>query len=270
MAGARTPLLAASLGAALGLLVGAAIGLRLAPDAPDERALAPTGNTPAGERDSRVAALEAEVARWRGAYEELAQKNPGLGAPQEPPAAAATPPPGPGPAAQPDGRPFDTQALQERGYTEEESNRLRERYEAYELAQLYLNDRAGREGWRGQPRFQAESRQLADALHAELGDRDYDAILYGAGRSNRVQVAGVLAGSAGERAGLRDGDEIVSYDGHRIFEGQALVQATGIGEAGAQTEMVVRRDGQDLRIVLPRGPIGIRLQPARVPPEGFL
>ena len=269
MAGARTPLLAASLGAALGLLVGAAIGLRLAPDASEERALARTGNTPASERDARIAALEAEVARWRGAYEDLA-KNRGPSAPAEPEPSAATPPPGPPPAAQPDGRPFDTQALQERGYTEEEANRLRERYEAYELALLYLNDRAGREGWRQQPRFQSESRQLADALHAELGDRDYDAILYGAGRSNRVQIAGVLAGSAGERAGLRDGDEVVSYDGHRIFEGQALVQATGTGEAGAQTEMVVRREGQELRVVLPRGPIGIRLQPARVEPEGFL
>src|SRR5262245_3385645 len=118
MAGARTPLLAASLGAALGLLVGAAVGLRLAPDASDERALATTGKTPAGERDARVTALEAEVARWRDAYEELARKDQGPNAPAEPPSDAATPP-GPPPAAQPDGRPFDMQALQERGYTEE-------------------------------------------------------------------------------------------------------------------------------------------------------
>jgi hypothetical protein len=268
MAGARTPLLAASLGAALGLLVGAAVGLRLAPDASDARALAPTGKPSASERDARIAELEAEVARWRDAYEELARSDPRPDAPVDAPPAAA--PPSGAPAAQPDGRPFDTQALQERGYTEEEARRLQERYEAYELALLYLNDRARREGWRQQPRFQSESRQLSDALHAELGDRDYDAVLYGAGRSNRVQVAGVLAGSVGERVGLRDGDEIVSYDGHRIFEGQALVQATGEGEAGSQTEMVVRREGQDLRIVIPRGPIGIRLQPARVPPEGFL
>jgi len=268
MAGARTPLLAASLGAALGLLVGAAVGLRLAPDGSEERALAPTGNTPAAERDARVAALEAEVAHWRDAYEQLTRKDQGPSAPAEPPSAASPSPAAP--AAQPDGGPFDTQALQDRGYTEEEANRLRERYDAYQLALLYLNDRAGREGWRQQPRFQTESRQLSDDLHAELGDRDYDAILYAAGRSNRVQVAGVLAGSVAERAGLREGDEIVSYDGHRIFEGQALVDATGGGEAGAETEMVVRRDGGDLRIVLPRGPIGIRLQPARVLPEGFL
>ena len=268
MAGARTPLLAASLGAALGLLVGAAVGLRLAPDASEQRALAPTGNAPAAERDARMAALKAEVAHWRDAYEQLARKDRGAGA-------AAEPAPAPSPsldpsAAQADGRAFDTQALEERGYTEEEANRLRERYDAYQLALLYLNDRAGREGWRGQPRFQSESRQLSDDLHSELGDRDYDAILYAAGRSNRVQVAGVLAGSVAERAGLREGDEIISYDGHRIFEGQALVDATGSGEAGAETEMVVRREGGDLRIVLPRGPIGIRLQPARVLPEGFL
>jgi hypothetical protein len=32
----------------------------------------------------------------------------------------------------------------------------------------------------------------------------------------------------------------------------------------------VRRGGEELRFQLPRGPIGIRLQPARLPPEGFL
>ncbi len=95
-------------------------------------------------------------------------------------------------------------------------------------------------------------------------------MLYGSGQNNRVQVAGVLRGSAAERAGLRDGDVVISYDGRRIFEGQALLGATVQGDQGAQTELVVRREGGDVRVVLPRGPIGLRLLPARVPPDGFL
>ena len=81
---------------------------------------------------------------------------------------------------------------------------------------------------------------------------------------------GVLADSAAERAGLRAGDELISYDGRRIFEAQTVVRATAEGEAGGTTELRVRRGDEELRFLLPRGPIGIRLQPARRPPEGFL
>src|SRR5262249_33982593 len=101
-----------------------------------------------------------------------------------------------------------------------------------------------------------------------LGDRDFDAMLYGAGRNNRVKVAGVLAQSVAARAGLQDGDEVVSYDGNRIFEARSLMHATIEGKADEQTEMVVRRDGKEQRLVGPRGPIGIRLQATRMPPEG--
>lgn len=262
MAAPRAPLLAASLGVALGLVVGAAVGVRLAPESSAPSAPAPTGNEPA-TADARIAALEAEVARWRSAYEELAKEPEADTTAEQAPVAAA---PAPATSAQP----LDADALQERGYTEDEVRRLQERYEAYELAQLYLNDRARREGWRSTPRFVLEQRQLTEALRADLGERDFDAVLYGSGQNNRVQVAGVLHGSAAERAGLRDGDVVISYDGRRIFEGQALLGATVQGDQGAQTELVVRREGGDVRVVLPRGPIGIRLLPARVPPDGFL
>jgi membrane-associated protease RseP (regulator of RpoE activity) len=274
MAGARMLWLTASLGVALGLVLGAAVGVRLAPEAESTRAVSATGNEPAA-RDPRIAQLEAEVARWRAAYEELArEKSPAAAAsdtkPSPPPAptqgaTAAQPTPG-----LPVDQPFDTAALQARGYTEQEAQRLADRYEAYELALLYLNDRAQREGWQKRPRFQMEQQKLANELRIELGDRDYDAVLYASGQDNRVQVAGVLGGSPAEHAGLRDGDEIVSYDGRRIFDPQALVGATSQGQAGAQVEIVVRRDGQDVHLVMPRGPIGVRLQRTRVQPDGFL
>lgn len=275
MANARTALLAASLGAALGLVLGAAVGVRIASDAPLPAEVPDTGSAHAATRDARLAELEAEVTRWRNAYEALARaQGEGQGAASEargdaPPEAPAAPPEQAG-APVGVGRPFDAESLQARGYTEEETRRLRERYEAYELELLYLSDRAKREGWRHGVRFLGESRHLSEKLQSELGDRDYDAVLYASGRNNRVQVAGVLANSAAARAGLRDGDEIVSYDNRRVYEAQALVRATTQGDAGAQTEMRVRRDGQEVVLLVPRGPIGVRLQPARVPPEGFM
>ena len=267
MAGARAPLLAACGGAALGLVLGAAVGVRLAPDAPAPRVAAmPTGNPPAA-RDARIAALEAEVARWRSAYEELERETPpAADTKAEQPQVASAPAPE-GPVR---GQPLDGAGLQARGYTEEEVRRLQERYEAHELALLYLNDRARRESWHNSPRFTLELQRLTEALQTELGERDYDAVLWGSGQSNRVQVAGVLSGSAAERAGLRDGDEVYSYDGRRIFEAQTLLRTTVEGDQGAQTPMVVRRNGEEVNVVLPRGPIGIRLTPLRVPPDGFL
>lgn len=273
MAAARTPLvLAASLGAAAGLALGAAVGLRLAPDAPIV-APAPERGAPAVAPDAaRLRELEAQVARWRSAYEELARSQQPEAAEYEDDAvdtgatAGAGGPDAPEAVAQ---EAFDTQSLQDLGYTEDEVRRLRERFEAYQLELLYLNDRARREGWRRTPQFGVESRRLAEALQAELGDRDYDAVLFGAGLANRVKVAGVLSGSVAEFAGLRDGDEVISYDGRRVFDPQSLRRATSQGDAGVQTELRVRRGDEELRILLPRGPIGIRLQPIRSQPEGF-
>ncbi len=279
MADARTAAwIGAALGLALGGLVGATLGLRhgrvdLAGSAPtDAEAAAPRADSTPDA--ARLRELEADAAWWRGAYEELARslEHPEPPAPSEgePAAAGAETPIVPSADPAPAAAGFDAAVLLERGYTEPETQRLRERIEAFELEMLYLGNRAQREGWRQRPRFQGEVRRLRDALRAELGDGDFDAALYASGRYNRVDVAGVLAASAAERAGVRPGDELVSYDGRRIFEAQAIVRATSEGEAGGTTELRVRRGEEELRFLLPRGPIGIRLQPTRRPPEGFL
>ena len=99
-------------------------------------------------------------------------------------------------------------------------------------------------------------------MRAELGDQDYERFLTAQGRSTSVNVMGVLASSPAERAGLQPGDEIVSYDGRRVFDAQELNELTigGAGASGSTSASVVidvRRNGQNMQIVLPRGPIGI-------------
>ena len=102
----------------------------------------------------------------------------------------------------------------------------------------------------------------AATLRAELGEADYERFLTAQGRSTSVNVMGVLASSPAERAGLQPGDEIVAYDGKRVFDAQELNEltlggASASGSASASVVIDVRRNGQNMQIVLPRGPIGI-------------
>src|SRR5262245_47334548 len=109
----------------------------------------------------------------------------------------------------------------------------------------------------------------ATTLRTELGDQDYERYLSATGRPTSVMVSGVLASSPAERAGLQEGDQIVGYDGKRVFDVGELNQLTLGGTSGESVVVNVRRGGQDLQIVLPRGPLGVYGGGFRGPPGGF-
>ncbi len=89
-------------------------------------------------------------------------------------------------------------------------------------------------------------------LRAEIGDAEYELYLESNNRPTSVNISSVMASSPGENAGLRPGDEIVSYDGRRVFSTWELVQQT-MGGGGEGTVVVdVMRDGAPMQIVLPR------------------
>ena len=99
----------------------------------------------------------------------------------------------------------------------------------------------------------------ADALlREEIGDSEYETYLAANNRPTSVAVSNVMATSPGERAGLQAGDEIVGYDGQRVFSTSELIQQTMTGGDGNVVVDVVR-DGSAMQIVLPRGPIGIEI-----------
>jgi len=93
-------------------------------------------------------------------------------------------------------------------------------------------------------------------LREEIGDSDYEKYLLANNRSTSVGVANVMASSPAERAGLQAGDEIVGYDGERVFSTTELMQRTMAGGDGDVVVDVVR-DGSSMQMVLPRGPIGV-------------
>lgn len=93
-------------------------------------------------------------------------------------------------------------------------------------------------------------------LRADIGDADYEKYLQANGRSTAVDVANVMASSPAERAGLQPGDQIVGYDGERVFSTSDLMQRTMAPGSGDVVVDVVR-DGVQMQVVLPRGPIGV-------------
>lgn len=118
------------------------------------------------------------------------------------------------------------------------------------------------EAMQAQDQARREGRPLpADAeaatLRTELGDQDYERFLAARGVPTRVKVMRVLASSPAERAGMQQGDEIFSYNGQRVFDVQELNELVLGGTRGESVVLDVRRKGENVRVVLPRGPIGV-------------
>lgn len=95
-------------------------------------------------------------------------------------------------------------------------------------------------------------------LREEIGDADYELYLEANDRPTSVGVSSVMASSPAARAGLQAGDEIVGYDGDRVFSSFELMQLTMAGGDGNVVVDVVR-DGSPMQIVVPRGPIGVEI-----------
>ncbi|MGI9247897.1 MAG: PDZ domain-containing protein [Woeseiaceae bacterium] len=94
-------------------------------------------------------------------------------------------------------------------------------------------------------------------LRAELGDSAYERYLQAQGQPTAVQITQVLDSSPGSRVGLQPGDQIVSYNGERVFNVVELRELTLQGRAGEDVIIEIERDGARMQLSLPRGPVGI-------------
>jgi C-terminal processing protease CtpA/Prc len=96
-------------------------------------------------------------------------------------------------------------------------------------------------------------------LRKAMSDEEYARYRSATGRTTAVPVTGVAPGSNGESAGLQTGDEIVAYDGKRVFNYYDLEKAAS--EAGSVEVLVdVLRDGKKLQLAMPAGSVGISQQ----------
>jgi hypothetical protein len=87
--------------------------------------------------------------------------------------------------------------------------RLHDRWIRNQMEIVELSDRALREGWFLQPRHKAELTRLERELRQNLGDEEYDRLLYALGKPNRLRAEEVFRGSSASDAGLRRGEIIL-------------------------------------------------------------
>jgi hypothetical protein len=99
--------------------------------------------------------------------------------------------------------------------------------------------------------------QTNRTLRSELGDAEYEQYLRALNQPTSVPVLEVLASSPSERAGLKPGDEVIAYGGERVFNIRELNELTREGTAGQSVVVDIMRDGQQIQLVMPRGPLGI-------------
>jgi S1-C subfamily serine protease len=121
--------------------------------------------------------------------------------------------------------------------------RLQARYEAMQ--------RSGEQGFFGRGFSQDGT------IRTELGDADYERYLNANGRSTSVGIGNVLPNSPAQRAGIQPGDEIVRYDGERVFSMMDVAGRIMQTEAEGNVVVDIVRDGVPMQLVLPRGPLGV-------------
>jgi hypothetical protein len=152
----------------------------------------------------------------------------------------------------PEGR---TERLIAAGFLPSQADWILQREQELQMQALQARFDAERNG---DPMDWTESRTMAgDALRAELGDADYERYLEANERDTSISISSVIESSPAQSAGLRPGDEIIRYDGQRVFGMTDLNRQTMEGTAGESVAVDVMRDGILMQVVLPRGPVGI-------------
>jgi len=145
--------------------------------------------------------------------------------------------------------------LVEAGFSPGQAQHITERESELQLEALYAQYDRVLEGEPFDPRAGRFDPQ--DQLRQELGDASYERYLDATGQSTSISVQSVMAGSAGQTAGLQPGDQVVSYGGERVFSTSDLNQLVLDGSPGQTVVVDVLRDGQQIQVYVPRGPIGI-------------
>jgi hypothetical protein len=161
---------------------------------------------------------------------------------------------------------FDETALAELGMSDSEIESLREIWEQHVLQRAYLRDEAMRDGY-NRRRQRNEQIALEASFREEIGDDTYDRMLYATGQNNRAVVRDVLSRSPANASGIESGDVIWRYDGNLILRPGELQRATAAGRPGELVPVELVRDGELVRLFVPRGPLGVLLLSERVSPS---
>ena len=152
--------------------------------------------------------------------------------------------------------------LMANGFSEDEARRVIQQESEAEFKAMQAAWEAQRNG-ESVDLFSAAGNYQA-LLRDELGDADYERYLAAQGQPTSIQVTRVMGGSPGSDAGLQAGDQIVSYDGERVYNVSDLRNLTLQGAPGEDVVIEIDRDGVRMQLNVARGPVGISGAGARM------
>lgn len=145
------------------------------------------------------------------------------------------------------------QALVAGGFTKQRAEWILQQADELRMKSLQARYEAAQQG---KP-FNPQTDSGVKTLHDVLGDQEYAQYLTALGRPTTISVQNVLPTSPAQEAGLKAGDQIVGYDGQRVFDVGELNRLTLQGKPGQQVEVDVVRDGAQMQLYVPSGPLGI-------------
>ena len=141
------------------------------------------------------------------------------------------------------------------GFLPSQAEWIVQREQELQMAALQARYEAGQNG--SPADFFREQISAGSALREELGDADYERYLEANGRPTSVVISSVIGSSPAESAGLQPGDQIVRYDGERVFSMTDINLSSMDGQAGQNIVVDIVRDGVPMQVVMPRGPLGV-------------
>jgi hypothetical protein len=206
--------------------------------------------------ESRTMGLPARSEDRERAALEPAREREAAAQPREALDPSRTSPPGSRRASRWRDRSFDASLLAAIGFSPDDIEWIRERWERAELERRDLDaleDRGEepRPGW--------DSSAIERELREDLGERGYDAMLYATHQDNRVTLEGVKDGSVAQRAGLGNGSVVWSYDSQRVFDPRELAELSATKRPDDFFEIeIVTPDGTE-RLFVEGGPLGAEL-----------
>lgn len=150
---------------------------------------------------------------------------------------------------------YRREQLIEAGFLPSQANLIARREAELRMEEIEARFEAERSGDIGA--YWRNRNDMNDTLRKELGDEDYERYLSASGQPTTIQISSVIEFSPAQTAGLQTGDEIVRYDGERVFSLSDLSRQAAAGQRGENVVVDIVRNGTPMQIVLPRGPLGI-------------
>ena len=155
------------------------------------------------------------------------------------------------------------------GVSPDEADKLLRRMSQQEFQRLELQNNIRRNQGVASNEYRAQLRELNNnkiSLRTELGDDVYDKYLFESQQNNRVKVSSVMAGSPAESSGFESNDIILSYDDKKILNWTDIRRVTLEGDIGSYTNITILRNGERMSLMVPRGTLGVQLEPVQLDP----